>query len=295
MARETSRRAPVALRWPATTAAVYAVAFALVYYLSVRTVRGRLVTDASLRGAISSGERVQDTVEGVLDIVSVGSLLGAVAVVAVIALLRLDRVRGVAAIAVLGAANVATWLLKEVLLTRPDLGLDEVAPATLNSLPSGHTTAAFSAVAALLVVLPAAVRVPAAVVGGVFAAVTALATMFAGWHRAADAMAAFLVVGICAMAAISLVLVYGHPRPGEARGPRWRWWVAASVGALVLGGTLALVLSAFGPFRDTSLGSLLAFVSEGLMIVGTLLGVLVSMLRVLEVADAEADGDGGTA
>ena len=290
MARRMSARAPVALRWPAATATVYAVAFVLVYYVSVRTVRGRLVSDASLRGAISSGAPVQDTVEAILDIVSVGSLLGAVAVVALIALLRLDRVRGLASIAVLGTANVSTWVLKEHLLTRPDLGLDEVAPATLNSLPSGHTTAAFSAVAALLIVLPAAVRGPTALLGGSFATVTALATMFAGWHRAADAMAAFLLVGVCTMGAISLVVVLDSPRPRASAGLRLGWWVALSVGALILGGTLSLVISALGPIRDTTLGSLLAFLSAGLLIVGTLLGVLVGMLRVLEVTETGATG-----
>lgn len=273
-------------------ATVYAVAFLLVYYVSVRTVRGRLVSDASLRGAISTGASVQDTVEAILDIVSVGSLLGAVAVVAVIALLRLDRVRGLASIAVLVTANVSTWLLKEHLITRPDLGLDEVAPATLNSLPSGHTTAAFSAVAALLIVLPPAARVPTAFLGGSFATVTALATMFAGWHRAADAMAAFLVVGVWTMVAISLVVVFDSPRPRTSAGVRLGWWVALSVGALILGGTLSLGLSVLGPIRDTQLGSLLAFLTAGLLIVGTLLGVLVGMLRVLDVTEAEVDRDG---
>jgi membrane-associated phospholipid phosphatase len=286
-----SARAPVALRWAAATATVYAAAFVLVYYVSVRTVRGRLVSDASLRGAISSGAWVQDTVEAILDIVSVGSLLGAVAVVAVIALLRLDRVRGLASIAVMVTANVSTWLLKEHLITRPDLGLDEVAPATLNSLPSGHTTAAFSAVAALLIVLPAAMRVPVALLGGSFATVIALATMFAGWHRAADAMAAFLVVGVCTMVAISLVVVFDSPRPRASARVGLGWWVALSVGALILGGTLSLGFSALGQIRDTLLGSLLAFLSAGLLIVGTLLGVLVGMLRVLEATDAEVDGD----
>ena len=235
MRMRVSARGPVALTWPAATATVYAAAFVLVYYVSVRTVHGRLVSDASLRGAISSGASFQDTVEAILDIVSVGSLLGAVAVVAVIALVRLDRVRGLASIAVLVSANLSTWLLKEHLLARPDLGLDEVAPATLNSLPSGHTTAAFSAVAALLLVLPAVGRVPAALLGGSFATVIALATMFAGWHRAADAIAAFLVVGVCTMVAISLVVALDSPRPHASAKVRVHWGVALSVGAMTLG------------------------------------------------------------
>lgn len=289
-----SARGRRALTWLAGTATVYVAAFLLVYYVSVRTVRGRLVSDASLRGAISTGASVQDTVEGILDIVSVGSLLGAVALVAVIALLRLDRVRGLASIAVLVTANVSTWLLKEHLIARPDLGLDEVAPVTLNSLPSGHTTAAFSAVAALLIVLPAAVRVPAALLGGSFATVTALATMFAGWHRAADAMAAFLVVGVCTMVAISLVVVLESPSPRVRTRVPLRWWVALSVGAIGLGSIMSVGLSALGPIRETTLGSLLAFLSSGLLIVGTVLGVLAGMLRVLDVTDEEADRDGRT-
>jgi hypothetical protein len=186
---------------------------------------------------------------------------------------------------------VSSMVLKEHLLTRPDMGLDEVAPATLNSLPSGHATAAFSAVAALLIVLPAAGRVPTALVGGGFVAATAFATMFAGWHRAADAMAAFLVVGVCTMVAISLVVVFGSPRPRASARPRLGWWVALSVGALSLGGTLSLGLSALGTVRDTLLGSLLAFLSAALLIVGILLGVLVGMLRVLEVTEAEVNGN----
>lgn len=278
-------------------AAVYAVAFVLVYYVSVRTVRGRLVSDASLRGAISSGASVRDTVDSLLNVVSVGSLLGAIAVVAVIALLRLERVRGLASIAVLVLANGSTWLLKEHLLTRPDLGLDEVAPATLNSLPSGHTTAAFSAVAALLVVLPGRLRLPTALFGGGFAAVIALATMFAGWHRAADAMAAFLVVGICTMVAVAAVVVLVDTPPAASPASttrRLRWWIAPAVGALVLGGVLAVALSLLGPVRDTLVGSLLAFMTASLLVVGTLLGVLGGMLQVLEATEATTGRDRAT-
>ena len=55
----------------------------------------------------------------------------------------------------------------------------------------------------LLVGLALLVPAPAALLGGAFTTVTAVATMFAGWHRPADAVAAFLVVGVCTMLAIS--------------------------------------------------------------------------------------------
>lgn len=285
MSRGNARGA-LTLRWPAVVAAAYAVAFVLVYYVSVRTVRGRLVSDASLRGALASGASLQDTVDAVLDVVSVGSLLGAVAVVAVIALVRLDRIRGLASIGMLVTANVATRLLKTY-LERPDLGLVEVGPATLNSLPSGHATAAFSAVAALLIVLPAAWRLPVALLGGAFATVIALATMFAGWHRTADAMAAFLVVGICTMAAVAVAVAYDTPRPRAHARTGMRWWIVVSAGALTLGTALGVGLSTLAPVRDTLLGSLLAFGSAGLLIIGTVLAVLAGMLWVLEVTEVE--------
>ena len=61
--------------------------------------------------------------------------------------------------------------------------------------------------------------------------------------------------------------------------------------APILGGTFVLGVSVLGPVRDTLLGSLLALLSAGLLIIGTLLGVLVGMLRVLEATEAEVHGD----
>jgi len=280
--RDARQRQPLA--WLLLGAAAIALVFALVYYVAVRTVRGREVSDASLRGAISIRSAIGNTVDSILDVVSVGSLLGALAVVALIALVRLDRLRGLVAMSVLCAANAATWLLKEHLLRRPDFGLEEIAPATLNSLPSGHATAAFSAVAALLIVLPARWRTPTAVLGGGYVTATAFATMFAGWHRAVDSIAAFLVVGFCTVVASVALLVLEQPHRQSPVALSHRWWVAAAVGALALG--LALSgLSAVSPMRATLVGSWLAFSSSGLLIVGTLLGVLVGMLRTLELTD----------
>lgn len=270
-------------------ATAYAATFVLVYYISVHTVRGRVVSDASLRGALLSGASIRDRVDATLDVVSVGSLLGAVAMVAVIALIRLDRVRGLAAVGVLVTANVATRLLKDHLLVRPDLGLDEVGPSTLNSLPSGHTTAAFSAVAALLIVLPSAGRVAAALLGGGFAACISLATMFAGWHRTADAMAGFLVVGVCTMVAICVVVACGSPRRHAQAGLGLRWWVVVSAGALSLGVAVGIGLSTVAPVRDSLVGSLLAFLSAGSLIAGTVLGVLAGMLWVLQVTESDTE------
>lgn len=279
--------------------AAHVVAFVVVYVVSVRTVTGRELADASLRGAISARPLLRGTVQTILDVVSVASLLGAVAVVAVIALVRLARLEGLAAIGILVGSNVSTWLLKNVLLTRPDLGLDEIAPATLNSLPSGHTTAAFSAAAALVFVTPRRWRAPAATLGAAYAALTGLASMLAGWHRTSDAVAAFLVVGAWTTVAAAAVVVASPSAQSPTSSPPAvnpllvrRLGLVAS-GVLVLGVVVTLGLVVASLASDSLLGSVSAFFAGSLFITGSAAVVTVADLKVLDVMEA-AVGDGGT-
>jgi membrane-associated phospholipid phosphatase len=267
----------------------YVVVFGLVYLLTVHTVTGRRLADSSLRGAIAVRPLLSGTVQQILDVVSVASLLGAVAVVAVIALVRLARLEGLVAIGILVGANVSTWLLKNVLLTRPDLDLSEVAPATLNSLPSGHATAAFSAVAALLFVTTRRWRDVTATVGAGYAALTGVATMLAGWHRAADSVAAFLVVGAWAGIGAAVLVVAGTPTRDRTRPePRPRpefWLIRTALAALALGAALAvgLVLASLAP--GNAVGSAVAFLAGCLFVVGGAAGVTVGALEGLRIAD----------
>ncbi len=258
--------------------------FLLVYLLTVRTVQGRLFGDASLRGALLTRSAFADASDVVLNVVSAASLLGALAMVATIALVRLERVGGLAAVGLLVGANGSAQLLKRFLLDRPDLGISEVAPATLNSLPSGHVTAVFSAVAAFVLVVPVRWRYPASLAGLALAVVTALATMSAGWHRAGDSMAAFLLVGAwLALAALAVLVAEpgGTTDPAFAWPASARWLVAVSVGASGLGLVLGAVLDVAGPLRDATLGSFVAFGVGGLLIVATGIVVVLGMLQVL--------------
>ena len=280
---------------PAALAVACGSAFVLVYLVTVRTSVGRLLGDASLEGAILTNPRVDDLVNGVLDVVSVASLLGTVAVIAVIALLRLRRSLGLASVALLVGANGSAWLLKNVVLSRPDLGLREISPATLNSLPSGHSTAAFSAVVALLFVVPARLRMVTAAAGASFATVTALATMSAGWHRAADSVTAFLLVGVwAAMAGIAVVAV-GDPTedssaaPSQPSHPQRRQSVAAAM-CLVAGLTIGAALYTAGPARHSPVASLAAFLAGGLVIAGTATAVAAAVLAVLDQVAPPAAG-----
>ena len=264
--------------------------FVLVYYVTVRTVQGRLFGDASLRGALLTRSALADSTTTILNMVSVASLLGAIALVATVALLRLDRVRGLAAIGVLVGANLSALLLKNHLLDRPDFGLLEVSPATLNSLPSGHVTAVFSAVAALLFVVPTRWRYPAGLGGLVAATATALATMSAGWHRAGDSMAAILLVGVWITVAATAVLIAEPLGMSDGESFEWpssaRWLVAISTGSFMLGLAFGAALDAAGPIRDATLGSWIAFGVGGLLITGTGIAVLLGMLDILATTDA---------
>jgi membrane-associated phospholipid phosphatase len=266
--------------------AAYAVALVAVYVLTVRTAPGRLVSDAALRGALSTRSTVSGTVQAVLDVVSVGSLAVATVAVVVVALLRLAARPAAASIGLLAAANVSTWLLKNYVFSRPDLGLREAAPETLNSLPSGHATAAFSAAAALVLVVPVALRRAAAVVGAGVGALVAVATMSAGWHRAGDALAAFCVVGFWAVVAAGAVARGTDPAVSgeDGRQPLRRSARIAQVGCGA--GTAVAVLLALlvhHPTASTPV-TVTALLGGVLLVVGGAFAAMLGILRAVCIA-----------
>ncbi len=277
------------LWWLGLIGSGFGASFVVVYYLTVRTQAGRQIGDASLRGALFTRTAFAEPVGRLLDIVSVGSLMGAVAVTATVALIRMARSHGVAAIALLVGANASTWLLKEHVLVRPDLGLSEVTPATLNSMPSGHSTAAFSIVVALLVVVPASWRPRLAPVGVAYAALTALATMSAGWHRAGDSIAAFALVGLWATAAAWGVAVTAGPEGAAGQTPGrggTRWLVVGAVGSTALGAGLILALSLVSSTHENLVGAATAFLAATLLIAGTATGATLSILAAFRMAES---------
>jgi membrane-associated phospholipid phosphatase len=118
--------------------------------------------------------------------------------------LRPDRL-AVLAITV-GGANLATQLLKHVVIERP--AYSWTAP---NSLPSGHVTMV-AAVAVMLVLLTAgALRTLLIVVATVATFAVSAAVMVAGWHRPSDVVAAVLVCGC--FAALTVAAVGPDSRP----------------------------------------------------------------------------------
>ena len=262
-------------------------AFWLLYAVTVRTSYGRLFADASLRGAVRTRSGMRDLVDHALGVVTVASLLAALAVVALIALLRLRRGLGLAALVVLVGANLSAQLLKDHLLERPDLGLLESAPSTLNSLPSGHSTAAFSVAVALLIVVPPRTREVVAAAGVAYACLVAVATMAAGWHRASDSSAAFLLVGVWAGLTLAALVASGGAEPqaaGESRGTsaRRRTLAKAATAAIVVAAALMALLALVGPVRETGVGRAAAFATGAVLIIATAVALQLALLALLE-------------
>jgi hypothetical protein len=137
---------------------------------------------------------------------------------------------------VLGA-NATSWLLKSR-LPRPAL---DGFPMS-NSFPSGHTTAATSVAFALVLVLPLAIRGLVALIGAAYAAVIAVATVWAEWHRPSDTIAALLVV--LAWGGFVTFWLRLRLRLRKA-GPIHRPSRLATV-LFVAGGTLAALITAVG-------------------------------------------------
>ena len=99
-----------------------------------------------------------------------------------------------------------------LLPVRPYRGVETLE---LNSLPSGHTTMAASAAAAVFLMVSPRWRPLAGFLGGSFAVATGVSTLINQWHRPADVVAAFLVVGAFMIPAGWLII---------RTGPRWNVW-----------------------------------------------------------------------
>lgn len=165
-----------------------------VYRVFVVSSQGQILDHAAL---VAAEVRLES-----LHAASVGLLADLPIVVAAVAaagflVLTLWRRRWAASLIVaitFGAANLTTQVLK-ALLVRPELA-NGVPYYTGNSLPSGHVTFATATFAAVFLLVAPRWRSAVAVVGMAFSATVGVATFLDGWHRPADIVAAYLVVGL---------------------------------------------------------------------------------------------------
>lgn len=140
---------------------------------------------------------------------SLPTIVGVIAVLGLVAVLIwkhrfLPSLIGVLA----GAAAVtSTYLLKHYLIVKPDLGVQE---ALSNSAPSGHTTFAAAAGAALFLAAPRFLRPTVALCAAVATCLMGASTIINGWHRPADVVTAILVTAIWTVVGMG-VLRYVRP------------------------------------------------------------------------------------
>ncbi len=140
---------------------------------------------------------------------SLPTIVGVIAVLGLVAVLIwkhrfLPSLIGVLA----GAAAVtSTYLLKHYLIVKPDLGVQE---ALSNSAPSGHTTFAAAAGAALFLAAPRFLRPTVALCAALATCLTGASTIINGWHRPADVVTAILVTAIWTVVGMG-VLRYVRP------------------------------------------------------------------------------------
>jgi membrane-associated phospholipid phosphatase len=163
---------------------------ALLHAVFVTTLTGRVVDRAALDGAELGRTRLWQVAEPVLAVVSVPFVVAVVVTTALLAVLRRRVVLAVQVTLLVAGANLTTQVLKEFLV-RPDVGLGD---RLVNTMPSGHTTVAGSASAALLLVVPRRLRPAVAIVGAAYTVATGVSTLVGGWHRPADVVAAIAVV-----------------------------------------------------------------------------------------------------
>ena len=172
--------------------------------VALHTGVGQRVDERAMRTVVA-GRETELTVLSLLGRISIGAVLALSMVCVVLAIMR-GRVRlAAAALVVIVGANISTQLLKDVVLERSLL--DVIAP---NSLPSGHTTVVASAVGALLLVSPAALRLLVVVAGAFAVMATGASTIVAGWHRPADIVAALAVC--LAWTAVGAIMAGGSHR-----------------------------------------------------------------------------------
>ena len=140
---------------------------------------------------------------------SLPTVVGVIAVLGLIAVLIWKHrfLPSLIGVLVGAAAVTSTYLLKHYLIVKPDLGVQE---ALSNSAPSGHTTFAAAAGAALFLAAPRFLRPTVALCAAVATCLTGASTIINGWHRPADVVTAILVTAIWTVVGMG-VLRYVRP------------------------------------------------------------------------------------
>ncbi|MEU8657547.1 hypothetical protein AB0C31_12555, partial [Actinoplanes philippinensis] len=182
------------------------------YHVFVRTISGQWLDTAAMLGTEVHHPRLEELLRSILNATTLSSLVLVCLIAAAVGVVRKRLDLAIAAAVLVLAGNATTQLLKDW-LPRPTLdGLTYP-----NSLPSGHTTAAASVAFALVIVVPAALRGPTALVGAGYTAAIAIGTVWASRRALAWAYWCGLkVIGSVSTAQVSDPPLTGWPAPAPA-------------------------------------------------------------------------------
>lgn len=285
---------------PAGFAALSTAAVFALWWFFVTTLTGQVLDAVAFDGSMVGSHLVAAKNERLLDLVSVGAIALAMGLVAVVAILRRRWVLALEATVVIAGANVTTRGLKyHILAERPYL-----VPSSndyiehINTLPSGHTTAAASACVAILLVVWPKLRVPTALAGAAVMFAFGWSTMAAQWHRQADVLAALFVCLAWAYAAVAAQalrwqLIGRHGAEHAAVHRPSRLWP----GLMVAVGAVALIGAGYGFWRLRALTSVevsrsvafSAYVAATAAVGGIATAGMGVLLRLVQLADARRD------
>jgi membrane-associated phospholipid phosphatase len=193
---------------------VSAIGFLVLYLIFVRTGYGQRIDDEALSGR-AVAERGADAADHLLNTITIGSLVLAIALLVAQALIRRRPDLSLVAAAVIVGSVLVAEACKHELLPRPEL---IVGPIPRPSYPSGHTAVAFSVGAAAILCVPLHLRRRTALVALLYGGGIAIATVAAGWHRPSDAAGSLLLVTAVAAAIAAVARIDPRP-PRDSGGP----------------------------------------------------------------------------
>ena len=260
----------------------------LSYVFFVKTTTGQFIDESALVEAEVARHRIGTQSAQALDALPFTSVVLAAVVVLFVTLARRRWKEAGFALLAMAAANLSTQLIKFGLPDRPNVGVNTLA---LNSLPSGHSTLAASAAAAVFLMVSPRWRPAVALVGGSYAVVAGISTLINQWHRPSDVLAAFFIVAFWTALAALVVMRTG---PGWnvwlGSGRHWasrRWWSVVVVLLAVLPAVVVayMMRSLPAPNLDSTISYFLVGVGQimavgyGLTFAGSLLLTLPARRR----------------
>ena len=160
----------------------------LTVYLVARGDAGHQIDEAGIAGRTAIGTQSFRAADLLLNVITVSSLALAIIALGLVAVARGRPLLALLAAAAIGGSVAIAQVLKVVLPQRDLAGYDVGL-----RFPSGHSTIALSLALAAVLVAPAVLRRPLAVLGVVFASAVGIATVAAGWHRPSDVAGGFLL------------------------------------------------------------------------------------------------------